>query len=78
MYYPEPEPHQNTSLENLKLLETASLSPLESCENDPSVQEAFETGLRQLAEDIVEYHPSLAHVLLGMSSTSCDIVHGQN
>ena len=78
MYYSESDPFQNNTEENLKLLEIASVSPSEACESDPLLQEAFEVGLRQLAEDIVEFHPSLAHVLLGMGTNSNDIIHGQN
>ena len=55
MYYSEPDPFQNSTEENLKLLEIASVSPVEACESDPLLQEAFDAGLRQLAEDIVEF-----------------------
>ncbi len=78
MYYSEPDSFDNNMEENLKLLEIASVAPAEACESDPEMQEAFNAGLRQLAEDIVEFHPSLAHVLLGMGTDTCDIVHGQN
>jgi len=78
MYYSESDPFQNNKEENLKLLEIASVSPTEACENDPLLQEAFEVGLRQLAEDIIEFNPGLAHVLLGMGTNSSDVIHGQN
>ena len=78
MYYSDPDSFDNNPEENLKLLEIASVAPAEACESDPAIQEAFNEGLRQLAEDIVEFHPSLAHVLLGMGTDTCDIVHGQN
>ena len=79
MYYSDSyDPSRNSSSDNLKLLDIASVAPAEACGNDPLIQEAFDEGLRQLAEDIVEFHPGLAHVLLGMGSSSCDIVHGQN
>ena len=72
------DPFQNNTEENLKLLEIASESPVEACESDPLLQEAFEVDLRQLAEDIVGFHSGLAHVLPGMGKGSCDIIHGQN
>ncbi len=78
MYYSDPDSFNNDAEESLKLLEIASVAPKEACMSDPLIKEAFDAGLRQLAEDIVEFHPSLAHVLLGMGTDSCDIVHGQN
>ena len=78
MYYSDPNSFENPQDENLKLLDIASVAPAEACENDPQVKEAFEEGLRLLAEDIIEYHPGLAHILLGMGTESCPIVHGQN
>ena len=77
MYIPESHSSQsdNTALE---LLESATASPAEICENDPEVKAAFDQSLRELAEDIIEHHPSLAHLLIGMSDTPCPFVHGQN
>jgi hypothetical protein len=81
MYRPDPAA-SNPDAQNLKLLESASESasesPEEICENDPEVKLAFEEGLRELAEDIVKHHPSLAHLLIGMSDAPCPYVHGQN
>ncbi|MEM7601797.1 MAG: hypothetical protein AAF357_10335 [Verrucomicrobiota bacterium] len=75
MYLPDQAPNQNEALE---LLETATLSPEEICQNDPEVKAAFEQSLRELAEDIVKHHPGLAHLLIGMGETPCPVVHGQN
>ena len=56
----------------------AAIEPGEICKDDPETQRAFDESLRALAEDIVQYHPGLAHILIGMSKTPCPIVHGQN
>ncbi len=44
----------------------------------PRPSAPFDESLRALAEDIVRYHPGLAHLLIGMSATPCPFVHGQN
>ncbi len=62
----------------LALLSAAVPSPEELCQSDPATQLAFETSLRLLAEDIVKYHPSLAHVLIGLSKEAKPFFHGQN
>ncbi len=77
MYLPEPD-HNPSSHEALALLTAAVSAPSQICENDPATQRAFDESLRALAEDIVRYHPGLAHLLIGMSSTPCPFVHGQN
>lgn len=66
MYYDNNSEGQ-VEIENERILKMISSSPLEACTNDPSVKAAFEESLRHLAEDIIEYNPGLAHVLLGMS-----------
>ncbi len=74
-------PNSDASLSNVKaleLLESATVSPTEICENDPEVKAAFDQSLRELAEDIIQYHPSIAHILLGMGEAPCPSVHGQN
>jgi len=77
MYLPEPA-HESSSHDALALLAAAAASPAQVCENDPATQRAFDESLRALAEDIVRYHPGLAHLLIGMSATPCPFVHGQN
>ncbi len=62
----------------LALLAAAAASPGEICQDDPETRRAFDESLRALAEDIIEYHPGLAHILIGMSKTPCPVVHGQN
>lgn len=79
MYYHDDE-EARAQLENERILKMISNSPEEACEIDPEVRAAFEESLRHLAEDIIEYSPGLAHILLGMSQNgdSGDSVHGQN
>ncbi len=77
MYLPEPD-SQSGSAKALALLSAASPAPAQACASDPDIQRAFEESLRALAEDIVTYHPGLAHLLIGMSATPCPFVHGQN
>ncbi len=77
MYLPEPADHTSSS-NALALLSAAAIAPSQICESDPDIKQAFEEGLRALAEDIVRFHPGLAHLLIGMSSTPCSFVHGQN
>jgi hypothetical protein len=74
MYLPEPADNSDA----LALLSAAAIAPSQICENDPDTKQAFEEGLRALAEDIVRFHPGLAHLLIGMSATPCAFVHGQN
>ncbi|MDF1816164.1 MAG: hypothetical protein P1V20_28445 [Verrucomicrobiales bacterium] len=66
MYY-DNNSEKTAGIENERILKTISESPLEACSNDPSVKAAFEESLRLLAEDIIEYNPGLAHILLGLS-----------
>lgn len=62
----------------LALLTAAAVAPGEICKDDPETQRAFDEGLRALAEDIIHYHPGLAHILIGMSNAPCPVIHGQN
>lgn len=75
MYLPDSHPSQKDAL---ALLESAAGSPDESCLDDPEVKAAFDQGLRELAEDIIQFHPGLAHMLVNMGSEPCPFVHGQN
>jgi len=77
MYHPDPTPESNHS-NHLQLLEAASDAPSEACLEDPETREAFDDGLRQLAQDIIQFHPDIAHILLGMGETASGTVHGQN
>lgn len=77
MYLPD-STSDAQSPDTLALLSAAAIAPSEFCENDPATQRAFDEGLRALAEDIVRYHPGLAHLLIGMSAQPCPFVHGQN
>ena len=78
--YSENNPIDQKKLENLKILRMIRHSPEEACQDDPAVQEAFEESLRDLAEDIIEYSPGLAHILLGMSAAQDpdSAFYGQN
>ena len=75
MYLNESE---NSSSDALALLSAAAIAPAQICENDPDTQRAFDESLRALAEDIVRYHPGLAHLLIGMSPSHGTFIHGQN
>lgn len=77
MHLPDSAP-QDIDARTLELLEAAASAPSAMCQDDPEVKEAFENGLRSLAEDIVKFHPGLAHLLIGMSDAPCPVVHGQN
>jgi len=66
------------SSDALALLTAASAAPGTICKEDPDTQRAFDEGLRALAEDILKYHPGLAHILIGMGNAPCPVVHGQN
>jgi|TARA_B110000305_G_C19422941_1_gene631923 hypothetical protein len=62
----------------LALFESAAGSPAEAMKENPELKEAFEESLRSLAEDIIEFHPGLAHILVGMSEVPSPVIHGQN
>jgi len=78
MYLPDSASDDDPTARALALLEAAVDSPETACQDDPDVKAAFDESLRQLAEDIVDYHPGLAHLLIGMSETPCPATHGQN
>ena len=77
MYLPD-SAKTTPSDRTLAILESAASSPAEACHDDPEVREAFDQSLRELAEDILEFHPGLAHLLIGLSDSPCPTVHGQN
>ena len=74
MYLPKPVQTNNT----LELLESASDSPSKICADNPELQAAFDQGLRELAEDIIRFHPNLAHILVHMNEDLSPYVAGQN
>ncbi len=79
MYFDSESTPENSTLANLSRVSDEYGNPKEETLKDPEIMEAFEEGVRQLAEDIVQYHPGLAHVLLGMGDApSHDTLHGQN
>ncbi|MCG8601120.1 MAG: hypothetical protein MI807_13335 [Verrucomicrobiales bacterium] len=77
MFLPEPQSSQ-TSNRNLELLATAGESPDQDCSDNPELQAAFDQGLRELAEDIIRFHPDLAHILVHMNDDPNPFVAGQN
>lgn len=77
MYLPEP-PNSDEQSDALSLLSAAIVAPEEICQSDPDTQIAFEESLRAMAEDIVLYHPGLAHILIGMSAEPESFIHGRN
>lgn len=79
MYYSN-DPESEAQLKNERLLQMISESPMEGVESDDEARAAFEESLRHLAEDILEYSPGLAHILLAMTDGNdpFDSVHGQN
>ncbi len=64
--------------EKLRVLEDASDAPDLAYQTNPEVREAFDEELRKLAEDIVQFHPSLTQLLLSMGDPSLNPVHGKN
>jgi hypothetical protein len=77
MYLPDPA-QGDSSANTLALLESATQSPAQMCEDNPEVQAAFDQSLRELAEDIIRFHPDLAHILVNMGTDPSPFVHGQN
>jgi len=81
MEYHNPDTDRNE--QNLKVLNDASASPSRAYDSSAAVRDAFETELRQLAEEIVQNHPSLTQLLLSLSNDGNSIgvantIHGQN
>jgi len=74
-----PDSHSSDhGFSTLQILQGAMDDPERICREDPLVQQAFEDSLRGLAQDILTYHPGLAHLLIGMSGGVGSFVHGQN
>lgn len=81
MEYHNPDTNRNE--QNLKVLNDASTAPSRSYDSCPAVRDAFEAELRQLAEEIVQNHPSLTQLLLSLSNNGkstgvANTIHGQN
>jgi len=81
MDYHNPDTERNE--QNLKVLNAASAAPSRAYDSSPAVRDAFEAELRQLAEEIVQNHPSLTQLLLSLSNDGNSIgvastIHGQN
>lgn len=65
--------------QNLRVLTTATLAPVQAYESNTAVREAFDSELRELAEEIVRCHPSLTQLLLSLGeSNAANPVHGRN
>jgi hypothetical protein len=65
--------------QNLRVLATASSAPDQAYEYNSAVREAFDTELRELAEEIVRCHPSLTQLLLSLGDADvANPVHGRN
>ena len=78
MYLPESAQQLSSSRALELLTEASDGNPEESCQNTPEIKEAFDQSLRQLAEDIVEFHPGLAHLLASLGDAPAPFMHGQN
>jgi len=65
--------------QNLRVLTAATLSPDKAYQSSSAVREAFDSELRELAEEIVRCHPSLTQLLLSMGEAEVsNPVHGRN
>ncbi len=72
-------PDASQDQQNLRVLTTASQAPDQAYESNSAVREAFDTELRELAEEIVRCHPSLTQLLLSLGGTDVsNPVHGRN
>lgn len=80
MYYHNPNSEGDQG--NLRVLEDASEAPADAYEADEEVRAAFDAELRKLAEEIVQYHPSLTQLLLSLGAESTEAapspLHGRN
>ncbi len=68
---------------NLRVLAAAADEPIEAYESDAAVRAAFDAELRKLAEEIVQYHPSLTQLLLSLGGDTemekaAHPIHGRN
>lgn len=65
--------------QNLRVLTAATSSPDQAYQSNSAVREAFDSELRELAEEIVRRHPSLTQLLLSMGEAEVtNPVHGRN
>lgn len=72
-------PENPSGLGNLRVLESVGASPAAAYESDAEVRAAFDAELRKLAEEIVQFHPSLTQLLLSLGSEGVsNPIHGQN
>lgn len=81
MYHHNPD-HEGEQ-GNLRVLSKAAEEPTEAYESDAAVRAAFDAELRKLAEEIVQYHPSLTQLLLSLGGDSevekaTNPIHGRN
>ena len=81
MYYHNPDNEGEQG--NLRVLTSAVAEPTEAYESDAEVRAAFDAELRKLAEEIVQFHPSLTQLLLSLGGeTEADSddhpIHGRN
>ncbi|MCB1078178.1 MAG: hypothetical protein KDM63_07765 [Verrucomicrobiae bacterium] len=61
------------------MLESVDGSPVAAYESDEAVKAAFDAELRKLAEEIVQFHPSLTQLLLSLGSQGvANPIHGKN
>ncbi len=77
MYYLN-DSESHSELRNERILSMLNETTSEECLADPQVRAAFEESLRMLAEDIIKYNPSLAHVLLGIKTDDGCEFNGRN
>lgn len=81
MYYHNPNDDGDHG--NLRVLAQAVDEPTEAYESDAEVRAAFDAELRKLAEEIVQYHPSLTQLLLSLgpdekADAATHPIHGRN
>jgi hypothetical protein len=72
-------PGNESDAGNLRVLESVDGSPAAAYESDEAVRAAFDAELRKLAEEIVQFHPSLTQLLLSLGDQGvANPIHGQN
>lgn len=77
MHHHQPDASQDQ--QNLRVLTTATLAPDQAYESNSAVREAFDSELRELAEEIVRCHPSLTQLLLSLGDANVpNPIHGRN
>jgi len=77
MYYLN-DSDSHSELRNERILSLLNETTSAECLDDPQARAAFEESLRMLAEDIIKYNPSLAHVLLGIKGDEGADFNGRN